>query len=540
VKRSDEIAPPARPAPGRADILVVADHQAREGAVEAILGPLGHEVLKVATGDEALRHVLARDPALVVVQLEAGGLEAVKLIRQRTRGRHPPIIVVVPARHDPALVARAYAAGAVDVLTEPVDADILRSKAMVLVHLHLEGEKIKAQERRLRQREFEALQRSSEERYHRLIDAMPQSMWAAGSDGHINYWNRALLESCGLDAAASESAFWEVLHPEDRAEARAQWETAVRGGQPFEREVRMKRSADGSYRWHLARAVPERDVSGVVIGWIATATDIGDQKRAEEALQQAVAQRDEFLSVASHELRTPLTSLKLELANLSRLARRAEAVRSDRLQPKVEKIQNQAERLHRLIDELLDVSRIAAGRLELQLEAVDLARVATDVGRRLLPEAERNGCELVIRAPEPVIGRWDKSRLEQVVANLLSNALKYGQCKPVEITVEGGDGRARLTVRDHGLGIAPHDQHRIFGRFERAASSRNFGGIGLGLWIVSQIVDAFGGKVGVESQLGEGATFRVELPSERARAHPVEMPPAPPLAVAAGALHSLP
>jgi PAS domain S-box-containing protein len=506
----------------RANVLLVDDHPANLIALEAILAPLGHELVKATSGEQALKLILQRDFALILLDVQMAGMsgfETAALVKQHPRSRHIPIIFMTAVNREAAHVFRGYSQGAVDYLVKPFDPDILRSKALVFIDLYLKGEKLKAQERLLRLRDREAMERRSEERYHRLIDSMPQCMWAAGADGRINYWNRAVLVYCGLDPSTlREASFWEVLHPEDREGARAQWEAAVRGEVPFEREVRMKRASDGSYRWHLGRAVPERDERGAVIGWIATATDINDQKRAEEALHKAVAHRDDFLSVASHELRTPLTSLKLELANLSRLAKRGEAAFADRFKLKVDKLQTQAERLHRLIDELLDVSRISAGRLELSIEDVDLSQVAADVGQRFVAEAARVGSSLAVQVSGPVIGRWDRNRLEQVVTNLLSNALKYGDCKPVEIAVEMEDGRARLIVRDQGLGIAPHDQRRIFGRFERAASSRNFGGIGLGLWIVHQIVDALGGSVWVESQLGAGSTFVVDLPREQSAA----------------------
>jgi signal transduction histidine kinase len=260
--------------------------------------------------------------------------------------------------------------------------------------------------------------------------------------------------------------------------------------------------------------MPERDERGDVVGWIVTATDIDDQKNAEDALKLAVSHRDDFLSVASHELRTPLTSLKLEVSNLTRLSQRSGgSVTTDKLGAKLTKIEAQADRLHRLIDDLLDVSRITSGRLEMDIDEVDLNTVVADIGARFEEEAARVGCPLTIKTNGPVVGRWDRSRVEQVVTNLVSNALKYGSGKPVEITVDGGEGRCRVSVRDHGVGISSADQQRIFGRFERAVSSRNFGGIGLGLWIVKQIVDALGGQVSVQSELGNGSTFTVELPS---------------------------
>jgi PAS domain S-box-containing protein len=365
-------------------------------------------------------------------------------------------------------------------------------------------------------------ERKSHERDRRLLDTMPQCIWAADAEGRVNYWNRAGLEYCGLDAAAlTDGSFWEVLHADDRDEARVHWERGLRGEPTFERQVRLRRASDGRFRWHLVRAVAERADDGTVIGWIATATDIDDQKRAEDLLREAVMLRDDFLSVASHELRTPLTALKLEVSNLLRLARLDAGCERGRLIAKVERIDAQAARLRDLIDDLLDVSSLAAGHLELHLEPTDLGQVAREVGAGFLDEAARLGSRLTIDAAPGAIGQWDRARLEQVVSSLLSNAIKYGNGKPIDVTVRARDGEGAgemghglLVVRDRGLGIARHDQERIFDRFERAAPSGNYGGIGLGLWIVKQIVGVFGGAVKVQSEIGAGSAFTVDLPFE--------------------------
>jgi PAS domain S-box-containing protein len=359
--------------------------------------------------------------------------------------------------------------------------------------------------------------RQSHERDRRLLDTMPQCIWAADAEGRVNYWNRAGLEYCGLDAASlTDGSFWEMLHADDRDEARVHWERGVRGEPTFERQVRLKRASDGLFRWHLVRAVAERDDAGMVIGWIATATDIDDQKKAEDLLRQAVVLRDDFLAIASHELRTPLTALKLEVSNLLRLARLDAGSERTRLIAKVEKIDAQTARLRGLIDGLLDVSILAAGQLELQIGPVDLAEVTRDIGSRFSEEAARLGSRLTIDARERAVGYWDRERVEQIVSNLISNAVKYGDGKPIDVTVRAEEradgGHARLIVRDRGLGIAPGDQERIFGRFERAADSGKFGGIGLGLWMVKQIVNVFGGTVTVESAPGTGSAFAVDLP----------------------------
>jgi signal transduction histidine kinase len=170
------------------------------------------------------------------------------------------------------------------------------------------------------------------------------------------------------------------------------------------------------------------------------------------------------------------------------------------------------ERLCKLVDQLLDVSRLAVGRVELQIERGDLRTAAQEAVARLGDEAERNGCTITLRASGPVPAEFDAARIEQVVANLMANAIKYGRGKPIEISVERDTDLGLLRVSDHGIGVPAEQQARIFERFARAVSVREYGGLGLGLFISKQIVDAHGGSIRVESTPGEGATFVVELP----------------------------
>jgi PAS domain S-box-containing protein len=225
--------------------------------------------------------------------------------------------------------------------------------------------------------------------------------------------------------------------------------------------------------------------------------------------QAAVAARDEFLSIASHELRTPLAALRLALQNLWRMLGGAADAAGQR---SLEAALRQAGRLETLVAALLDVSRIQAGRLDLSLEEVDLAGLVRETVAQFEDQLAQAGCAVSVRAPGPVPGRWDRLRLGQVVVNLLSNAMKYGEGKPIEIEVEGDGPRARLSVRDHGIGLGPEAQRRIFQRFVRAASSRNYGGLGLGLYIARRLAEAHGGTLGVRSQPGQGSTFTLELP----------------------------
>jgi signal transduction histidine kinase len=237
-------------------------------------------------------------------------------------------------------------------------------------------------------------------------------------------------------------------------------------------------------------------------------------RRQEQALQ-AVRVRDEFLSVASHELKTPLTSLKLQVQSLLEqppvFSDKAEA---QRMTSSLALTDRQVRRLERLIGNLLDVSRIAVGRFHLQTEDVDLPAMVRDVVAQFSAEIARSGAPVTLDLSDHAVGRWDPLRLEQVVVNLLSNALKYGDGKPIDIRVTADDEAARLTVHDQGVGVDVANHARIFERFERAVSV-NYGGLGLGLYITRQIVQAHGGSIRVESALGQGATFTVEIPRRR-------------------------
>jgi signal transduction histidine kinase len=247
-----------------------------------------------------------------------------------------------------------------------------------------------------------------------------------------------------------------------------------------------------------------------------------DEQRARAGLEAAVKARDEFLSLASHELKTPLTSLMLQTQLLQRRQERSGALPPESIKRVLEQTVRQTERLARLVNDMLDISRLAAGKLALETETFDLAELASDVVSKLGPQLSEAQCEVSVRAPEPVVGTWDRYRLEQVLTNFLTNAARYAAGKPVEVSVHRLELRAELRVRDHGRGIAPEDQERIFRKFERAVIGREVGGLGLGLFIVREIVEMHGGTVRVESEVGKGAAFTMALPL-----HPARQSPAP-------------
>jgi signal transduction histidine kinase/tetratricopeptide (TPR) repeat protein len=229
--------------------------------------------------------------------------------------------------------------------------------------------------------------------------------------------------------------------------------------------------------------------------------------------QEAVRRRDDFLSIAAHELKTPLTSLQLHLQGLTTRMRQAtEALPPERVATKLESANLQTQRLGKLVNELLDISRVAQGQLLGKLEEVDLVALVRSLIERSREALARAECPVELHATGSVVGRWDAIRLEQVVGNLITNAMKYGACKPISIRIERDSTHARLQVTDRGIGIAPEDTDRIFERFERAVSVRHYGGFGIGLWLVREIVQALGGTVQVKSTQGAGSTFTVTLP----------------------------
>ena len=234
----------------------------------------------------------------------------------------------------------------------------------------------------------------------------------------------------------------------------------------------------------------------------------------QNELEHAVRMRDDFMSVVSHEVRTPLNGLILEtqLRKLHLARDNADAFSLEKMRGMVERDERQIQSLIRLIEDMLDVSRIRTGKLSIRPNRFDLVQLTANLLDNFAPQVTVADCSVALQAGEPVMGTWDEFRIEQVVANLLSNALRYGGKGPIEVTVYAHQGFARLEVRDHGIGISKENQNRIFQQFERVSAKQVVAGLGLGLFISEQIVVAHGGTITVESALGEGSLFRVSLP----------------------------
>ncbi|MFP2925987.1 PAS domain-containing protein [Pyxidicoccus sp. 3LG] len=307
--------------------------------------------------------------------------------------------------------------------------------------------------------------------------------------------------------------FTSATHPDDVAAADRAIQEACAPGGPDDYAVDFRViHADGSVHWLACIGrVFARDTSGRATLVRGTLSDVTRLKAIEAELREAVRVRDEFLQIASHELNTPLTPLALKLESVQRLAERG-PLSADAVLRHVEVARRQVRRLAGLIQDLLDVTRLSRGRLRLTPSEASLPALVRTVVERFAAEAQRSGCAIHVTAALDVVGHWDVGRLEQVVENLLGNALKYGQGKPVYVEVKADGDSARLVVRDEGVGIEAEALPRIFDKFERAPSARHHGGLGLGLFIARQIVDGHGGNIRVSSEPGRGATFEVRLP----------------------------
>ncbi|RYX88428.1 MAG: hybrid sensor histidine kinase/response regulator [Comamonadaceae bacterium] len=239
-----------------------------------------------------------------------------------------------------------------------------------------------------------------------------------------------------------------------------------------------------------------------------------------QELERAVKMRDDFMSMVSHELRTPLNTLFLQtqIRKMNLEKGNPTALSPDQLRQAVERDQRQIQNMVKLIDDMLDVSRLRRGALAIWPKPTDLALLVRRVVDGFAEQAASAGCEISLKAPPALSGVWDEFRIEQVVANLLTNATRYGAGKSIDVVVEAVHGGARLTVRDYGRGVAPEDSERIFGQFERAVEKDQVPGLGLGLYITRQILAAHGGTITVNSALGQGATFVVTLPLDSSSA----------------------
>ncbi len=516
------------PVLANSNVLLVDDAPRNLVALEALLEPLGQRLVKARSGEEALKALLRDEFACILLDVRMPGLdgyETARLVRMRSKNRHVPILFITAHEATERDTLRAYASGAVDFLTKPFNPEILLGKVSAFIDLHMRERQVVAHEAELRRKESELSEKKrlrAEEERERFFQLAPDIFCITSLDGTFKRVNPALPKVLGWsEEELLGHPLLERVHPEDREESRAAIERLAAGNAEEAMEHRY-RCKDGSYRW-LAWAAHPLPESRLIY---ASARDRTREKAIElerarllTEAQQAVRLRDEFLSVASHELKTPLTPLMIKLQRLKQEVQTQPppnglgGTKCHLSLRSLEVAEAQVRKLSRLVDELLDVSMIAQGQLSLKREQLNLSELARNTAARFEPAAEQAHCALEVDASGEVVGRWDRFRLEQVVGNLLSNAIKYGAGEPVRLSVTEKEGKPQLSVWDRGIGIAAESISRIFGKFERAVSERHYGGLGLGLYVTRQIVEAHGGSIRAESEPGKGAAFIVELPS---------------------------
>jgi two-component system sensor kinase FixL len=364
-----------------------------------------------------------------------------------------------------------------------------------------------------------------------MLESVPDAMVIADRDGRILFVNQVAERLFGYAPAELVGKPVEVLLPSRFR----QMHQVYRGG--YHAAPRARPMGLGLELFGLKKSGEEfhAEISlaplrnGDEIYAVSAIRDVSERKKIERTAalyrkaQDEVRERDEFLSIASHELRTPITALQLQLQMIQRSADRKREEWPAWMAAKVDALERQTRRIAVLVNELLDVSRMRLGRLQLKLEDLDLREVVRETVDHLEHEGASYGSAITLEARGPAPGRWDRLRIEQVLTNLLSNAMKFGPGKPISVEVEPDGDRVRVVVRDRGIGIAEDDRQRIFQRFERAVPAQHFGGLGLGLYIARQIVEAHGGRIDVEAEGGEGTAFRVELPRIATLVHPPEM-----------------
>lgn len=358
--------------------------------------------------------------------------------------------------------------------------------------------------------------RDGEQRFQLMVESVKDyAIYMLDVEGRVETWNAGAEAIKGYRAAEIIGQRLSIFYtPEDIATdlpARL-LQAATRDGRVENEGWRVRR--DGSRFWADVVITALRGPAGQLQGFAKVTRDLTERKRAEEdrlrlvQAHEAIRLRDDFLSIASHELRNPLTSLQLQLQSIRQRIRAIDLPLAQRL----ERATRSTERLTGLIDALLDVTRISTGNLTLNLQKFDLSEVARDITESLVQEAALAGCPVRLDAQVPVWGTWDQLRIEQVLINLLSNVFRYAAGHPADVRIWQEGGEARMAVEDRGPGIGSDDRERIFGRFERAASVRNHGGLGLGLYLTRQIANAHGGSIEARNREGGGTSFLLRLP----------------------------
>ncbi|MGH7905439.1 MAG: hybrid sensor histidine kinase/response regulator [Candidatus Binataceae bacterium] len=520
---------PSRIDGGKANVLLVDDHAANLLALEAMLAPLGQPLIRANSGREALDFLEHDDAAVILMDVRMPGMDGFRTmeeLRRREGSSLIPIIFLTAFSGDAAEVMRAYGGGAVDFILKPFDLDIVRSKVSVFINLYLKEQTIKRQAALLLQREREAFEQRSEVRFRTLIDAMPLCVVVADHNGAPYYWNKQALDYTGVSPreATLREGLLNTMPPEDRERFERTWNLSILEERPFETKFRIRRNSDGAYRWHLGRGIPQFGDSGRGTGWILTATDIESEAQALIQAEAASRLKDEFLATVSHELRTPLNAI----VGWVHLLRNG-SMGPEKSARALETIERNVHIQASLIEDLLDLSRIVKGKMQLTFKPLDLTGVVEAALSTIGPSADAKQLEIVARLGDPrLLINGDQDRLAQVVSNILSNSIRFtppgGR---IEIHLEAQNRQALLTISDTGKGISPEFLPFVFDPFKQADSSttRENTGLGLGLAIARNLVQLHEGSLTIASPgLGQGASVSMVLPLHRTESEEPDIP----------------
>ncbi|HEX6588447.1 MAG TPA: ATP-binding protein [Longimicrobiales bacterium] len=532
----------------RARILMVDDRMENLVALEAILEPLGHELVRATSGQEALREVLRHDFALILLDVQMpgmNGLETAQIIKARPRSRHIPIIFLTAISKEEDYVFQGYSAGAVDYMFKPLNPDILRSKVEVFVELHEKTEQLRQQGEQLRaieRRELELRHRAElgaqEARYADIVDNASDAIITLSSDGRVTMFNSAAERIFGTTADEI------VGRPIDAllAELPVDVHTAGENGRPGEERPTAGEvfgiRADGErfpaeYSLTYTRAGEDRLTTLIL-------RDVSERRRTEQRLRDqalslamtseelralndelhtrtidleyAMGARSRFYASMSHELRTPINAI---LGYSSLLLDEIYGPLNEQQIDSLERTNKAATHLLELVNDILDLSKIEAGKMELHLETVPFPDLISEVFVTVGPFADQRATELRMVAPDvPFQITSDARKIRQILLNLLSNAIKFGGGHPVEVVCRRGDGDGLvIEVVDRGPGIGAEDQTRIFEEFVQLKQNSDVQGTGLGLPISRRLAELLGGSLTVASVVGEGSRFALKLPA---------------------------
>jgi len=520
------------------NILLVDDQPAKLLTYEAILGDLGENLIKAGSGEEALRCFLTTDIALALVDVcmpDMDGFELATLVRKHRRFRKTPLIFVSALQVSEIDSLRGYEAGAVDYVPVPVVPEVLRAKVRVFVELHRKTRELEQLNAELEERVAErttALQattqrlQDSEQRRSMAMAAGGMGSWDWDLLTNEYVWDEGQCRIFGVDPEQFRPCPENVaplIHPDDRERVRVNGEHASRTAQSYYSEFRIVRPG-GNTRWCVAGGAATCDSSGRPVRLSGVTQDITTIKEAElqlqaakEAAEEANRAKSQFLANMSHELRTPLSAV---IGYSEMLQEEMEDLGHESLLPDMRKIESNARHLLGLINDVLDLSKIEAERMEIYPEEFSVAEVVQDVAAIAESLVAKKGNRLTLDLGEDAgMAHTDVTKLRQCLINLLSNAAKFTEAGQITLAArrERHSDMDWLTfaVSDTGIGLSPEQQARLFQRFSQADSSttRRFGGTGLGLAITRAFAHMLGGDIEVASEEGVGTTFTVRLPA---------------------------